>query len=101
MFACIMLSAVALLFFLFGWRIWRHHEMKWIHDYHCKRVKPEDVTAYTTRFGQGIVVIGAGCLAAGIICLFTGWGWALFTAGFIAGCAWIVGAQKKYNQGIF
>ena len=94
--------AVGLLCAVMGLLIWKKQKVSLIHDYHYKNVKKEDIPCYSRLIGIGIIIIGAGIGAAGIMNLFelSLW-WIPLLAGFIAGLAVMNRAQKKYNGSWF
>ena len=69
-----------------------------LHEYQYRRVKKEDIPAYTRKMGIGLIIIGAGIAVTGLMNLVCPslW-WIPFLAGFVFGLADIFGAQMKYN----
>ncbi|WMJ77592.1 MULTISPECIES: DUF3784 domain-containing protein [unclassified Sedimentibacter] len=98
----IMLSA-GLFCTCFGFLIWKKEKISLIHSYHYTNVKEKDKKAYTTLFGKGIVLIGTGCILAGILdyVTYTAYWWTCSVPFFIIGFILIGTAQKKYNGSLF
>ncbi len=94
---------IGILFITVGVLLWKKQKIRLIHDYHCKNVKTEDVKAYTTLWGIGMVILGVCICLVGIVdlILHTEFGWILFGVGFAA--CFLIGnrAQKKYNGSWF
>ena len=86
-----------------GVLLWKKQKIRLIHNYHCKNVKTENVKAYTTLWGVGMVILGVCICLVGIVdlILHTEFGWILFGVGFAA--CFLIGnrAQKKYNGSWF
>ena len=99
----IICMAVGILCIILGLILWKKQKISLVHDYHCRKVKKEDIPAYTRLMGIGLLLIGIGCCLTGIINLAfkTGAGWIAFVAGFIAGILQMNKAQKTYNESWF
>ena len=93
--------AVGLLCAILGLLLWKKQRLSLLHDYHYKNVKKEDIPAYTRRMGIGLLVIGIGVAASGLLQLVNSnlW-WIALAAGFAAGLVILFKAQKKYNGSI-
>ncbi len=91
--------AVGLLCAVLGLLIWKKRKISLLHDYHYQYVKREDIPAYTRQVGIGLVIVGCGIAAAGILDLFLSplW-WVSLAAGIILGLIVIIMAQRKYNR---
>ncbi len=91
------------LFMYLGWLIWIKEKINLIHDYHYKKVKESDKKAYTAVMGKATMLIGAGTVLDGIICIFLHLqkGGTVFTPLFAVGLVMMIYAQIKYNHGIF
>lgn len=102
-FGMIVFLAGGLLCLVFGFLLWKKRRISLVHDYHTRNIKEADVPAYTRLLGFGLLAIGAGCVLTGVVALGLEQplGWIAFPAGFLAGLAVILRAQKKYNGGIF
>ena len=81
-----------------------------LHDYHRSRVEEKDGPALGKKAGSGMILVGVGLLAFGVLMaaallldntLFLWIGMALFVAGLVAGTVRMMGAVKQYNKGIF
>ena len=97
----IVLLGVGILFFVFGWLLWKKQRIDLVNAWHTRNVKPDDVPAYTRLMALSLIAIGAGCAVTGIVaCMFEeSLGWLALPAGFVVGFALIRKAQKKYNGG--
>lgn len=97
----IVFLGVAILFFVFGWLLWKKQRIDLVNAWHTRNVKKEDVPAYTKLMGLSLIAIGAGCLVTGIVAciLEETLGWIALPVGFVVGFALIWKAQKKYNGG--
>ena len=97
----IVLLGVGILFFVFGWLLWKKQRIDLVNAWHTRNVKPDDVPAYTRLMALSLIAIGAGCLVTGIVaCLLEeNLGWLALPVGFVVGFALIRKAQKKYNGG--
>ena len=91
--------AVGLLCIVLGLLLWKKQKISLLHDYHYQYVKREDIPAYTRRVGMGIVIVGAGIAAAGLLDLALSplW-WTPLAAGIVPGLVLIILAQRKYNR---
>ncbi|MBO4354521.1 MAG: DUF3784 domain-containing protein [Clostridia bacterium] len=95
-------AAVGAVIVTLGVLIWAKQKISLIHEYHYKNVKAEDVPAYTRLVGIGLIIIGAGIVATGVLNFFhsTLW-WVPLAAGFVAGLIVMNAAQQKYNGSWF
>ena len=91
--------AVGLVLIALGVLTWKKQTTAFLHSYHYKNVKEEDVPAYTKAMGLGQILIGAGFCLTGVLKLFTEGllSWAGLIAGLAAGLPFIVKAQKTYG----
>ena len=72
-----------------------------LHDYHYKHVKKDDIPAYTRQMGIGLIIIGAGIIITGLLNLaYSALWWIPLLTGFVIGLAAIYRAQKKYNGSV-
>lgn len=103
LFELIITGAVGLLCVSLGLMLWKKQKISLIHSYHYTKVKQNDIKAYTTLMGKGVVMIGVGCILTGIIDYFThtAYGWFGFSLFFIIGFIFIGKAQRKFNGGFF
>ena len=95
---------IGLLFIILGLLLWKKQKVTLIHDYHYKHVKKSDIPAYTKLMGIGLLVMGLGCCAAGILAVLLKdglWCTIVVTASIIAGLLIFNRAQKKYNGSWF
>ena len=95
-------AAVGAVIVTLGVLIWAKQKISLIHEYHYKNVKAEDVPAYTRLVGTGLIIIGAGIVATGVLNFFysTLW-WVPLAAGCVAGLIVMNAAQQKYNGSWF
>ena len=82
-----------------GFALWKKHNISLIHSRLYSGVKAEDVNAYTSLTGFGVVVLGIGICLSGIIYFATSSYLARLPAlaGLIAGFIFINKAQNQYN----
>ncbi len=93
---------VGLICIVLGLLIWKKQKASYIHTYHYKNVRQEDIPAYTRLIGIGLIVIGVGICLTGLLNLFESplW-WIPILIGFIAGILVMNKAQKTYNGSWF
>ena len=94
--------AVGLLCIVLGFLIWKREKINFLHDYHYRNVKEEDIPAYTRLMGIGMILIGSGVVVTGILNLFyfRFW-WIGLLVGTVLGVIIMNKAQKKYNGSWF
>lgn len=94
------LVAIGLVFVVLGLLVWKKQMIKLLHDYHCDKVSEKDKQAFCALSGQGVVLIGAGIAAAGIVMVLTQslYSMLFIFAGFAAGLAMLITAGIKYNR---
>ena len=91
--------AVGLLCVVLGMMLWKKQKISLLHDYHYQYVKRENIPAYTRQVGIGLVIVGTGIAAAGLLDLVLSrlW-WVPLAAGIVLGVALLIRAQRKYNR---
>ena len=91
--------AVGLVLIALGVLTWKKQTTAFLHSYHYKNVKEEDVPAYTKGMGLGQILIGVGFCLTGVLKLFTEGlvSWAGLIAGLAAGLPFIAKAQRENN----
>ncbi|MBQ6265932.1 MAG: DUF3784 domain-containing protein [Clostridia bacterium] len=96
-------TGVGILCLIFAFLLIKKHKINLIHDYHHRNVTKKDIPAYTKQIGKGLLLIGAGCVATGIVNFVfkTHCGIAAFVVCSAAGFALTHKAQKKYNGSWF
>ncbi len=101
-FGCVIEFAVGFLCVVLGLLLWKKQKVHLIHEYHYKKVKQENIPAYTRLMGIGLILIGAGICVTGLLNLFecSLW-WIPLLIGFVAGLLVFNKAQKKYNGSWF
>jgi hypothetical protein len=81
-----------------------------LHDYHRKRVSPEDVKPFGRLVGIGNLIMGVSVVLMGVFSIVGGLyadesivllGTVIMAVGIVVGCAISFYAMKKYNGGIF
>ena len=100
--ACCIEIVIGALIVALGLVIWLKKMLKLLHAYHYKKVKEEDVPAYTRLVGISLILIGAGIAVTGVLDLFNiALWWVSLVVGIVAGMTLLFIAQKKYNGSIF
>lgn len=86
-----------------GLLLWRKQRIQLMIGHHCRRVKAQDIPAYTRLWGIALVVLGACACLIGVLdtALRPGSGWVLFAAGAVVCFLFGSKAQKAYNGGWF
>ena len=82
---------------------WKKQEVKFLHSYHYKNVKEEDIPAYTKLLGISQIIMGAGLFITGILTVFSPgkYVWAPFIISLVIGLGLASVGQKKYNGSWF
>ncbi|HCL20976.1 MAG TPA: hypothetical protein DHW47_03430 [Oscillibacter sp.] len=100
----ILMWGIAALFLLLGILVYRG-KTELIHEYHRKKVKPEDEKAYGQAFAKGLFVISAALIVSGMIALFASSGMTaalvVLFAGLFAAFFVLWRVQRRYNGGVF
>ena len=98
---CIIETSVGVLLIVLGSLVWFKRKVSLLHTYHYKNVKEEDLPAYCRMVGIGLILIGLGIGATGVLNLFylSLW-WIPVLVGFVSGLTVFIIAQKKYNGSI-
>ncbi len=101
MITSMILFAISALLFWFGYLLHKKQKITLMHDYHYRKVKQQDIPAYTTQMGIGLYFIGAGLADTAIFSLLfaSNWVWLCFALGFSIGIFIMHKAQMKYNGG--
>ena len=96
-------AGLGIVFAALGVITWKKQEVKFLHSYHYKNVKEEDIPAYTKLMGIGQIIIGAGLFITGILTVFSTseFVWAPFIAALVIGLGIMSVGQKKYNGSWF
>lgn len=100
LFHLILFLAVGLLLLVLGLLIWKKQRIQLINSHHHQKVKEENKNAYTKGIGQALALLGAGCLATGLVnYLWNTWqGFWLFALAFAAFVLMALRTQSKYNR---
>ncbi len=87
--------AVGIILLVFGLLTWKKKTTAFIHSYHYRKVREEDIPEYTKWMGIGQILVGTGfCLTA--LLRYLGKrsaSWAVFISGLVIGLAFILKAQ--------
>ena len=98
--------AISIPFVWLGIRINRG-DLYLIHDYHQKKVKEEEKTAYGKAFSKGMFGMAASMILSGVVAMFGESksfmlsSLAVLFFGFAISIAVLLRVQKKYNNGLF
>ncbi len=96
-------AVVGIVLIVLGILTWKKQTTAFLHSYHYKNVKEEDLPEYTKQMGIGQIVVGiAFCLAAlfRILSQMTV-SWVVLVAGLAAGFVLILKAQSNHNGSLF
>ena len=99
-FTCVAVGAVLV---VLGLLTWKKQKVSFLHSYHYKNVKEEDIPAYTRQMGVAQILVGAGLCLSGVLRLFVKSlvFWAPFVVGAAIGLFLMHKAQMKYNGSWF
>ena len=96
-------AAVGVVLIVLGFLTWKRQTMAFLHSYHYKNVKEEEIPEYTKLMGIGQIIIGiAFCLTA-LLRFFSMQtaSWVVFIVGLAAGLVFIFKAQFQHNGSLF
>ena len=90
-------AAVGAALIILGLLTWKKQTVAFLHSYHYKEVKEEDLPEYTRLMGVGQIIVGVGFCLTALLRFFSKrtLSWAVLIAALLAGLAFIVRAQKK------
>lgn len=93
--------AIGLILVILGLQTWKNRKATFLHDYHYRNVREEDLPAYTRAMGIGQIITGVGLCLTGLLRRWTeGWVcWLPLIAALVVGFLVMHDAQKKYNGG--
>ena len=96
-------AAVGVVLIVLGFLTWKKQTIAFLHSYHYKNVKEEEIPEYTKRMGIGQIIIGvAFCLTALLRFLSKQTAsWVIFLSGLAAGLVFILKAQSRHNGSLF
>ena len=63
----IILILIGLLISVLGWMVWKRQKINLLHDYHIESVAEENIPAFCRLSGIGIMIVGGGITASGIL----------------------------------
>lgn len=95
--------AVGIVLIVLGVLTWKKQTVVFLHSYHYKNVKEEEIPEYTKQMGIGQIIIGAAFFLTALLRLFSmrTLSWVVFIAGLAAGVAFVLKAQSKHNGSLF
>ena len=96
-------AVIGIVLIVLGVITWKKQTTAFLHSYHYKNVKEEDLPEYTRQMGIGQIIIGiAFCLAAlfRLLSQMTV-SWVVFVAGLVIGAIFIFKAQSNHNGSLF
>ncbi len=96
-------AAVGIVLIVLGFLTWKKQTVAFLHSYHYKKVKEEEIPEYTKQMGIGQIIIGiAFCLTALLRLLsMRTVSWVVFIVGLAAGLVFSLKAQFKHNGSLF
>ncbi len=96
-------AAVGAVLIVFGILTWKKQTMAFLHSYHYKNVKAEEIPAYTKRMGIGQIIIGTAFCLAALLRFFSKRtaSWVVFIVGLATGLVFILKAQSRHNGSLF
>ncbi len=102
-FGVILELVIGTLCIIMGLLIWIKKRVSLLHTYHYKNVKEKDIPAYARQMGIGLIVIGVGICATGLLNLFFDSALVILALipGFAVGLVVMHKAQKRYNGSWF
>ena len=87
-------------FFSIGWQIFRKQRIDLIIKNHCDKVSEQNIQAYCTLFGIGILIMGIGFFLSAIFIIFNRSASVFIpmTVGLLLGIVLLLSAIIKYNH---
>ncbi len=94
------MASVGITLIVLGYWIWKKEKISLLHDYHYSKVSEENKKAFCTLSGIGLILMGLGIFAAGVILVLKNavWNLLVFAAGFVIGLSFLIYAGRKYNR---
>ena len=94
-------AAIGLVLIILGLVTWKKQTTVFLHSYHYKKVKEENIPAYTRLMGIGQIIIGAGFCLTAVLKLFVQgpFSWAFLIAGLAAHRDGCVGMKTSTAPG--
>ena len=85
-------------FIISGLLIWKKQKISLVHTYLHKKVKKDDISAYTRLWGIGLLLIGSGICVTGLLTLLkSSFWWIPMLSGFASSLTVISIALIRYN----
>ena len=96
-------AVIGIVLIVLGIVTWKKQTTAFLHSYHYKNVKEEELPEYTRQMGIGQIIIGiAFCLVALFRLLsLTTVSWVVLVVGLVIGVAFILKAQSNHNGSLF
>ena len=96
-------AVIGIVLIVLGVITWKKQTTMFLHSYHYKNVKEEDVPEYTRQMGIGQIIIGIAFGLAALLRLLsrTVISWVVFVVGLVIGIAFILRAQSNHNGSLF
>lgn len=96
----VIFGAAGIACIVLGYLIWKKEKISLLHEYHYDKVSENDKKVFCTLSGIGIIMVGLGILATGVILVLTDSPWSLiaFGSGFVIGMILLIYAGRKYNR---
>ena len=93
-------GSVGLLMTVLGWLLWRKQRISILHDYHTDKLSPEDLAAFCTLSGLGLIVTGVSLIVTAVLLALTDspYSFLCFAVGLVAGLVMLITAGAKYNR---
>lgn len=99
-FAAVKYLIVGVLCIVLGLFVWKKHMLSTIHSPYYDKVSPENIPAYMSLTGFGVILIGIGICLTGLLNFVTKSYLMRLPAlaGMLAGFIFINKAQREYNR---
>ena len=96
----IITGITGILFIILGYLLWKKEKISILHDYHYKRVSPENRKTFCKMSGIGLIVTGVGLLITAVMLGISdsAYSFICFAVCFIAGLILLIIAGMKYNR---
>lgn len=93
-------GSIGLLMIVLGLLLWKKQRVSILHEYHADKVSQEDLKAFCTLSGIGLLVTGISLVITAVLLGITDSpaSFLCFAVGLIAGLALLITAGVKYNR---